>query len=59
MAVSAFVSLVNCPAEGVKTASAEWSFSAEAFAKGGDRDEHIGGVLHSSPRMMISDMAVV
>jgi hypothetical protein len=33
----------------LKPASAEWSFSAEAFAKGGDRDEQFGGVLRPSP----------
>jgi hypothetical protein len=26
-------------------ASAEWSYSAEAFAKGGDRDEPIAGIF--------------
>ena len=37
----------------LKTASAEWSYSAEAFAKGGDRDEQIGGILHPSPLFII------
>jgi hypothetical protein len=34
---------------GLKPASAEWSDSAEAFAKGGDSDEQVGGVLYVSP----------
>jgi hypothetical protein len=29
-------------------ASAEWSFSAEAFAKGGDSDEHIRDIFDAS-----------
>jgi hypothetical protein len=39
------------------TASAEWSYSAEAFAKGGDRDEHCG-YFYPSPLFIIVFLAI-